>query len=90
MGFVCTCDPLTAREIFEMCVISTCMYGTENIGYQMINLLENFQAEIGCRILHLPKHHSKLLSFSLSWPSATSGKEEFDLARKLSLISLYR
>ena len=47
----------------ETCVISTLLYGAENwvLDESCLELLENFQAEIGRRILKLSKYHSSLV-----------------------------
>ena len=64
-------NPLSAREIVEICVIRTLLYGAENwiLDDISLNLLERFQAELGRRILKLSKHHSSLSTIiGLSWP----------------------
>ena len=65
-------NPLSAREIVESCVIPTLLYGAENwiLDETSLNLLERFQAELGRRILKLPKHHSALATqIGLAWPT---------------------
>ena len=56
-------NPLTSSEVFEVCVLSVCLYGCENwlLTEPLLLTLEAFQAEIGRRILNLPKHHSNLI-----------------------------
>ena len=41
-------NPLTASELFEMCVLPICLYGCENwlLTDSLLQLLENFQAEM--------------------------------------------
>ena len=55
-------NPLTCTQIYEACVVSVCLYGSENWIHteQLLVSLEKFQAEIGKRILNLPKQHSNL------------------------------
>ena len=65
-------NPLSARETVESCVIPTLLYGAENwiLDVTSLNLLERFQAELGRRILKLPKHHSALATqIGLAWPT---------------------
>ena len=67
-------NPLTAISVVESCIFPTLLYGAENwiLNEEAIKLLENFQAEIGRRILRLSKRHSQLsvlLAIALSWPS---------------------
>ena len=65
-------NPLTSKEMFETCVLPVCLYGAENwiLTQNLIKLLEDFQAEIGKRILNIPKHHSNLIPLvALHWPS---------------------
>ena len=79
-------NPLTAREIVETCVVPTFLYGAENwiLDEPCLNLLENFQAEIGRRILRLSRFHSRLsVLIGLSWPSVTSRI----LTKKLTFLS---
>ena len=68
-------NPLSAREIVDICVIPTLLYGAENwiLDDISLNLLERFQAELGRRILKLSKHHSSLSTMIvLSWPTMKS------------------
>ena len=65
-------NPLTCTEIYEACVVSVCLYGLENwiLTEQLLEPLEKFQAEIGKRILNLPKQHSNLTHLiTMRWPS---------------------
>ena len=68
-------SPLTAKTIVETCVFPILLYGAENwiLNDECLRLLENFQAELGRRILKLSRYHSNLsVSLGLSWPSITS------------------
>ena len=74
-GFLGHSNPLSAREVFEQCVIPTLLYGAENwiLNDRCLELLENFQAEIGRRILKLSRYHSSLsVRIGLALPSVTS------------------
>ena len=74
-GFLGHSNPLSAREVFETCVIPTLLYGAENwiLDDGCLELLERFQAEIGRRILKLSRYHSGLaVRIGLSLPSMTS------------------
>ena len=65
-------NPLTCTEIYEACVVSVCLYGSENwiLTEPLLEPLEKFQAEIGKRILNLPKQLSNLTSLiTMRWPS---------------------
>ena len=65
-------NPLTASEIFETCIIPICLYGSENwlLTDSLLEVLEDFQAEIGKKILKLPKHHANLSTLiALGWPT---------------------
>ena len=65
-------NPLSGRSIFETCIIPTLLYGCDTwlLDSTTVKLLENFQCEIGRRILHLPKYHSKkMVRLELQWPS---------------------
>ena len=75
-------NPLTSSEVFEVCVLSVCLYGCENwlLTEPLLLTLEAFQAEIGKRILNLPKHHSNLIA--LRWPTM----RYHIFTRKLSLL----
>ena len=78
-------NPLSAREIIEVCVFPTLLYGAENwiLDESSLNLLECFQAELGRRVLKLSKFHSRLsVLVGLSWPSMTARV----FLRKLSFL----
>ena len=78
-------NPLTSSEVFEVCVLSVCLYGCENwlLTEPLLLTLEAFQAEIGKRILNLPKHHSNLIPLiALRWPTMRYRI----LTRKLSFL----
>ena len=65
-------NPLTSSEIFNVCILPVCLYGCENwlLTDSLLSLLEDFQAEIGKKILHLPKYHANLCPLiALQWPS---------------------
>ena len=68
-------NPVAAREIVEICVIPTLLYGAENwiVDDISLNLLERFKAELDRTILKLLKHHSSLsTTIGLSWPTMKS------------------
>ena len=74
-GFHGHSNPLSAREMFETCVIPTPLYGAENwiLDEGCLELLEHFPAEIDRRILKLSRYHSKLaVQIGLSLPSVTA------------------
>ena len=65
-------NPLTSSEIFNVCILPVCLYGYENwlLTDSLLSLLEDFQTEIGKKILHLPKYHANLCPLiALQWPS---------------------
>jgi hypothetical protein len=65
-------NPLTADEVFEACTIPICLYGSENwlLTESLLKLLKDFQAEVGKKILRLPKCHTKLSTLiALGWPT---------------------
>ena len=75
-------NPLTSSEVFEVCVLSVCLYGCEN-WLLTEPLLLTLEAEIGKRILNLPKHHSNLIPLiALRWPTMRYRI----LTRKLSFL----
>ena len=79
-------NPLSASSIYESCVISILLYGCETwlLDSSCILLLDQFQYEIGRRILKLPKHFSgHVVRICLCWPSMSSRI----LARKLSFLA---
>ena len=64
-------NPLTCTEVYEACVVSVCLYGSENwiLTDQLLESLEKFQAEIGKRILNIPKQYSNLAPLiTMRWP----------------------
>ena len=64
-------NPLSARSMFETCIIPTLLYGCETwlLDVTTIKMLESFQCEIGCRILRVPKHHfKKVVRQGSQWP----------------------
>ena len=66
---------LSAREIVEICVIPTLLYGAENwiLDDISLNLVERFWVELGRRILKLSKYHPSLSTIiGLSWPTMKS------------------
>ena len=56
-------NPLTASEAVQVCVMPVCLYGSEIwlLTAPLLLTLEAFQAEIGKRILKLPKHFYQLM-----------------------------
>ena len=79
-------NPLSARSIYETCVVPVLLFGCENwmLTDSMLHQLESFQGEIGRRILKLSKYHSTLSTrLALRWPSVTARM----FVRKLSLLS---
>ena len=79
-------NPISARSIYEVCVLPVLLFGCENwiLSDSTLHLLESFQGEIGRRILRLSKHHSTLSTrLALKLPSVTVRV----FIRKLSLLS---
>ena len=65
-------NPLSSRSLVESCIISVLMYGSESwvVNVTLLKRLESFQAEIGKRILRLPKYTSNNIPLLvLRWPS---------------------
>ena len=65
-------NPLTASEVVQACVLPVCLYGGENwlLTNTLLQTLEAFQAEIGKRILNLPKHFANICPLVfLYWPT---------------------
>ena len=65
-------NPLTSSEVVQVCVMPVCLYGSENwlLTGPLLHMLEAFQAEIGKRILNLPKHFANLCPLIfLQWPT---------------------
>ena len=74
-GFQGKLNPLSGRAIFETCVVPVLLFGSENwyLTEFLLEKLESFQAEIGRRILKLPRHHSgRATRLALEWPSMTA------------------
>ena len=79
-------NPLSGRSIFESCILPILLYGCETwlLDTTSIKALEDFQCEIGKRILCLPKLHSKkVVRIALQWPSMTTRI----LIRKLTFLA---
>ena len=53
-------NPLSSRSVIESCILPVLLYGSETwvLNSSLLNLLESFQAELGRRILKLPKFAS--------------------------------
>ena len=67
-----TLNPLSSRSIIECCVFPALLYGAESwiLNATLLKKLESFQAEIGKRILRLPKSTSNNIArLTLQWPS---------------------
>ena len=65
-------NPLTVSEVYEVCVLPICLYGSENwlLTDPLLLILEAFPAEVGKRILSLLKYHFNLSPVvALKWPS---------------------
>ena len=65
-------NPLSSRSLIECCIIPVLMYGSESwvLNSTLLSKLESFQAELGKRILKLPKHTSNTIPLLvLNWPS---------------------
>ena len=65
-------NPLCSKEVFEVCSLPICLYGCENwlLTDQLLKPLEDFQAEVGKKILNLPKHHANVsVLVALGWPT---------------------
>ena len=67
-----TLNPLSSRSIIECCVLPILLYGAESwiLNSSLLTKLESFQAEIGKRILRLPKSSANnIVRLALQWPS---------------------
>ena len=65
-------NPLSSRSIVESCILPVLMYGSESwvLNTTLLLTLESFQAEVGKRILRLPKFTSNNIPLLvLNWPS---------------------
>ena len=70
--FLGSANPLSSKAMFEICVLSTLLYGAENwiMTDASLALLDKFQAEVGRRILRLSKYHlCPSVLVALGWPS---------------------
>ena len=79
-------NPLSGRAIFEACVEPVLLYNCENwfLTKPLLEKLESFQAEIGRRILTLPRFHSsRAVRLALGWPSITTRV----FAKKLAFLA---
>ena len=65
-------NPLSSRSLVECCILPVLMYGSESwmLNSTLLSTLESFQAELGKRILKLPKFTSNNIPLlTLNWPS---------------------
>ena len=65
-------NPLSSRSLAECCIFPVLMYGSESwtINKTLLTKLESFQAEVGKRILQLPKFTLNTIPLlALNWPS---------------------
>ena len=65
-------NPLTSRELYSVCVLPVCLYGSERwlLTEPMLGKREKFQGDLGKKILNIPKHHSNLIPLvALRWPT---------------------
>ena len=79
-------NPLSSRSIIESCIIPILLYGSENwvLNYSLLEALESFQAELGRRVLKLPKFTSNTIPLLvLNWPTVCARV----LCNKLSYLS---
>ena len=83
-GYAPDSNPLSAKEVFETCVIPTLLYGAEDwiLDEGCLELLERFQAEIRRRILKFWYHSGLAVQIGLSLPSVTTRV----LIRKISYL----
>ena len=68
-------NPLSSSSIFVICILPILIYRCETwlLNSSIITKLEQFQNEIGPRILQLPKHFSgKTVRLALQWPSMST------------------
>ena len=68
-------NPLSSRSLIECCIVPVLVYGSESwvLNSTLLLKLESFQAELGKRILRLPKHTSNTIPLlALNWPSMCS------------------
>ena len=74
--FLGTLNPLSSRSIIECCVMPVLLHGCESwiLNNSLLKKLESFQAELGKRILRLPKCTSnRVIRMALRWPSVRRG-----------------
>ena len=79
-------NPLTASSLFSTYVLPILLFGCEvwYVTTSLNDLLNQFQAEIGKRILRLPRSHSNIATrLALHWPSL----KVLILCRKLSFLA---
>ena len=65
-------NPLSSRSIVECCILPVLLYGSETwvLNNSSLQVLDSFQAELGRRILKLPKFSSNTVPLLvLNWPS---------------------
>ena len=65
-------NPLSSRSLIESCVMPVLMYGSEfwHLNTTLLSRLESFQAELGKRILRLPRTTATSIPLiTLDWPS---------------------
>ena len=63
---------LSSRSIVESCILPVLLYGSENwvLNCSLLQALESFQAELGWRVLKLPKFSSNTAPLLvLNWPT---------------------
>ena len=64
-------NPLSSHSLIECCIIPVLMYVSESwvLNSTLLSKLESFQAELGKRMLKLPKHTSNTIPLLvLNWP----------------------
>ena len=65
-------NPLSSRSLIESCIIPSLMYGSESwlLNSTLLHKLESFQAELGKRILKLPRFTANNVPLlALNWPT---------------------
>ena len=65
-------NSLSSRSIVESCILPVLLYGSENwvLNCSLLQALESFQAELGRRVLKLPKFSSNTVPLlALNWPT---------------------
>ena len=65
-------NPLSSRSLIESCVMPVLIYGSEfwHLNTTLLSRLESFQAELGKRILRLPRTTANSIPLiTLDWPS---------------------